>query len=128
MAVTCRSYLGAMIERVFGPSAYNLNGKLRAAARSGEPINMEACLNQLTLDVVGKAVFNYDFDSLNSDSPLIQAVYTALKETEQRATDLLPVWKVNCIFVHCALNCTPCYFHCAMGLWLCFWFLGNFFT
>lgn len=91
----CRSYLEAMIERVFGPSAHNLNGKLRVAAKSGQPVNMEAYLNQLTLDVVGKAVFNYDFDALKGDSPLIQAVYTALKETEQRATDVLPVWKVN---------------------------------
>ena len=28
-------------------------------------------------------------------SPVIQAVYTALKETEQRATDLLPIWKAR---------------------------------
>lgn len=58
-------------------------------------MNMEACFSQLTLDIIGKAVFNYDFDSLNRDSPLIQAVYTSLKETEQRATDLLPLWKVS---------------------------------
>ena len=56
---------------------------------------MEAAFSQLTLDVIGKAVFNYDFDALNRDSPLIQAVYTALKETETRATDLLPYWKVR---------------------------------
>ena len=34
---------------------------------------MEACFSQLTLDVIGKAVFNYDFDALNTSSPLIQA-------------------------------------------------------
>ena len=34
---------------------------------------MEACFSQLTLDVIGKAVFNYDFDALNASSPLIQA-------------------------------------------------------
>ncbi len=33
---------------------------------------MEACFSQLTLDVIGKAVFNYDFDALNTQSPLIQ--------------------------------------------------------
>lgn len=27
---------------------------------------------QVTLDVIGKAVFNYDFNSLNTNSPLIQ--------------------------------------------------------
>lgn len=49
---------------------------------------------QLTLDVIGLSLFNYDFDALTTDSPLIQAVYTALHETELRATDLLPVWRV----------------------------------
>lgn len=33
---------------------------------------MEACFSQLTLDVIGKAVFNYEFNALNADSPLIQ--------------------------------------------------------
>lgn len=42
------------------------------AARSGKEVDMEACFSQLTLDVIGKAVFNYDFDALNTDSPLIQ--------------------------------------------------------
>jgi carotene epsilon-monooxygenase len=64
---------------------------------------MEAAFSQLTLDVIGKAVFNYDFDALNRDSPLIQAVYTALKETETRATDLLPYWKAR----PCALGLGP---------------------
>ena len=34
---------------------------------------MEACFSQLTLDVIGLSVFNYEFDSLKTDSPLIQA-------------------------------------------------------
>lgn len=33
-----------------------------------------------------------------------QAVYTALKETEQRATDLLPLWKVSAACPSCALK------------------------
>jgi carotene epsilon-monooxygenase len=85
-----------MIDRVFGPSASFLADKLRSGpAASGQAVNMEAAFSQLTLDVIGKSVFNYDFNSLTTDSPLIQAVYTALKETEQRATDLLPYWKVQ---------------------------------
>jgi hypothetical protein len=39
---------------------------------------MEACFSQLTLDVIGKAVFNYDFDSLTTSSPVIQARITLL--------------------------------------------------
>jgi hypothetical protein len=33
---------------------------------------MEAQFSQLTLDVIGKAVFNYDFGALRTNSPLIQ--------------------------------------------------------
>lgn len=89
-----RGYLEVMLDRVFGQSALHLNTKLQVAAASGEAIDMEACFSQLTLDVIGKAVFNYDFDALNKETPVIQAVYTALKETETRATDLLPYWKL----------------------------------
>jgi len=39
---------------------------------AGAPVNMEAAFSQLTLDVIGKALFNYDFNSLTTDSPLIQ--------------------------------------------------------
>lgn len=89
-----RAYLDTMIKTVFGPSAQHLSSKLEDTAGSGSTVDMEAMFSQLTLDVIGKAVFNYDFDALNRDSPLIQAVYTALKETESRSTDLLPLWKV----------------------------------
>ena len=68
--------------------------KLNEVVERKGSIDMESCFSQLTLDVVGKAVFNYDFNALKTNSELIQAVYTALKETEQRATDLLPLWKI----------------------------------
>lgn len=83
------------MDLVFGPSSLFLNTKLSVAARTGTPVNMEAAFSQLTLDIIGKSVFNYDFNALTNDSPLIQAVYTSLKETESRATDLLPYWKVG---------------------------------
>ena len=44
----------------------------QAAADLGEGTDLEALCSQLTLDVIGKAVFNYDFDSLTTHSPLIQ--------------------------------------------------------
>lgn len=70
-----------------------MNEKLAGAAASGQPIDVESCYSQLTLDIIGKSVFNYDFNALTSDSPIIQAVYTALKETETRSTDLIRYWK-----------------------------------
>ena len=67
-----RAYLEEMIGRVFGPSAVFATEKLSVAAASGAPVNMEAIFSQLTLDIIGKSVFNYDFNSLTTDSPLIQ--------------------------------------------------------
>lgn len=46
---------------------------VQVSARSGEAVDMEACFSQLTLDVIGKSVFNFDFNALTADSPLIQA-------------------------------------------------------
>eukprot|EP00798_Chlamydomonas_sp_ICE-L_P030409 gene30409-35414_t len=89
-----KTYLGAMLDRVFVPTSQFACEKLKAAEESGKPVNIEAIFSQLTLDIIGKSVFNYDFDSLTKDSPLIQAVYTALKETETRATDVIPLWKI----------------------------------
>ena len=85
-----------MIERVFDACSRQLVEEMdkQLASNPQKAIDMEACFSQLTLDVIGKAVFNYDFNSLTTNSPLIQAVYTSLKETEQRATDVLPIWKI----------------------------------
>ena len=88
-----KRYLQSMVELTFAPCAEQLNLKLGAAAATGEAIDLEACFSQVTLDVIGRALFGYNFGSLQGDSPVIQAVYTALKETETRATDLLPYWK-----------------------------------
>lgn len=38
----------------------------------GTAVNMEAAFSQLTLDIIGKSVFNYDFNALTKDSPVIQ--------------------------------------------------------
>ncbi|CAI7820959.1 unnamed protein product [Closterium sp. NIES-54] len=89
-----RRYLETMVATVFASSTQHLVDKLRGSAARGEEVNMEAMFSQLTLDVIGLAVFNFQFDSLSTDSPLIQAVYTALKETESRSTDILPYWQV----------------------------------
>ncbi|GBG86175.1 hypothetical protein CBR_g41079 [Chara braunii] len=61
----------------------------------GPVVEMEAEFSRLTLDVIGKAVFNYEFDSLTKDSPVIQAVYTTLAEAGARSTAILPYWKIG---------------------------------
>lgn len=46
---------------------------LDEAADTGELVEMENLFSRLTLDIIGKAVFDYDFDSLTHDDPVIQA-------------------------------------------------------
>ncbi|KAL3536202.1 hypothetical protein ACH5RR_004663 [Cinchona calisaya] len=92
-----KTYLSVIVERVFCRCAERLVEKLRADAVTGAAVNMEEKFSQLTLDVIGMAVFNYNFDSLTADSPIIDAVYTALKEAELRSTDLLPYWKIEAL-------------------------------
>ncbi|KAF3520871.1 hypothetical protein DY000_02061231 [Brassica cretica] len=88
-----KRYLSVIVERVFCRCAERLVEKLQPYAMEGKAVNMEEKFSQLTLDVIGLSLFNYNFDSLTTDSPVIEAVYTALKEAELRSTDILPYWK-----------------------------------
>lgn len=90
-----KTYLSVIVDRVFCRCAERLVEKLRANAFNCSTVNMEEKFSQLTLDVIGLALFNYNFDSLTADSPVIEAVYTALKEAELRSTDILPYWKID---------------------------------
>ncbi|XP_017977955.1 PREDICTED: carotene epsilon-monooxygenase, chloroplastic [Theobroma cacao] len=92
-----KKYLSVMVDRVFCKCAERLVQKLQPFAFDGTAVNMEEKFSQLTLDVIGLSVFNYNFDSLTSDSPVIDAVYTALKEAELRSTDILPYWKIRAL-------------------------------
>ncbi|KAE9590032.1 putative carotene epsilon-monooxygenase [Lupinus albus] len=90
-----KRYLSIVVDRVFCRCAERLVEKLQPDALNGTAVNMEEKFSQLTLDVIGLSVFNYNFDALNKDSPVIEAVYTSLKEAEARSTDLLPYWKIG---------------------------------
>lgn len=45
---------------------------LPQAAASGKPIDMENFFSRLGLDIIGRAVFNYEFNSLRNDDPVIK--------------------------------------------------------
>jgi carotene epsilon-monooxygenase len=113
-----KKYLSVIVDRVFCKCAERLVEKLKADALSGTAVNMEEKFSQLTLDVIGLSLFNYNFDSLTTDSPVIDAVYTALKEAEARSTDILPYWKAchSCalflILTLFSLRLIPC--HCVI--------------
>jgi len=86
-------YLERMVSE-FGQANDKLITQLRANARSGARIDMEERFGSLALDIIGKAVFNYDFDSVCEESPVVKAAVRALGEVEHRALVPLPYWKV----------------------------------
>ena len=45
---------------------------MQLRAQEGRAVEMENFFSRMTLDIIGKAVFNYDFDSLTHDDPVIK--------------------------------------------------------
>ncbi|KAM0941974.1 putative cytochrome P450 [Dioscorea sansibarensis] len=88
-----QKYVAQMIG-LFGQASYRLCERLDKAASDGEDMEMESLFSRMTLDVIGKAVFNYNFDSLTHDNGIIEAVYTVLREAEMRSTSPVPTWEI----------------------------------
>ena len=57
-------------------------------------IDMEERFCSVSLDIIGLAVFNYDFGSTTRESPIIKAVYTCLQEAAHRSTFYFPYWNL----------------------------------
>jgi len=87
------AWLNRMV-RMFCECTDRLDSKLETAAASGEVINMEENWNSCSLDIIGKAVFNYDFGSVEKLSPVVEAALGALREAEHRSTFYFPYWKI----------------------------------
>lgn len=77
---------------VFAQRTLKLCEKLDRIGTNG--VDMETEYNSLALDIIGLTVFNYDFDSVTAESPVIKAVLRILKETEHRSTTFVPYWKI----------------------------------
>jgi hypothetical protein len=58
---------------MFGDCALRSSILLEKKAAEGKPVEMENFFSRFALDIIGKAVFNYEFDSLTTDDPVIQA-------------------------------------------------------
>lgn len=57
-------------------------------------IDMEERFCSVTLDIIGKSVFNYDFGSTTKTSPVVKAVYRVLREAEHRSSSFIPYWNL----------------------------------
>ncbi|KAK4796474.1 hypothetical protein SAY86_028800 [Trapa natans] len=88
-----QKYVAAMVN-LFGQASDRLCQKLDAAASDGEDVEMESLFSRLTLDIIGRAVFNYEFDSLTNDTGIVEAVYTVLREAEDRSVAPIPTWEI----------------------------------
>jgi cytochrome P450 len=64
------------------------------SAHVGREVDLQAKFCSASLDIVGKAVFNYEFGSITRESPVIQAVYAVMREAERRASSIVPYWKL----------------------------------
>ncbi|KXZ42239.1 hypothetical protein GPECTOR_176g220 [Gonium pectorale] len=91
-----RQYYESMVA-MFGRCTANAVAKLAAEVDKGKGsavVDMETEFLSLGLDIIGLGVFNYEFGSINSESPVIKAVYGVLKEAEHRSTFYLPYWNL----------------------------------
>lgn len=78
---------------LFGYCNVPLIASLEKGAQSnGGKIEMEEKFCSVALDIIGKSVFNYEFDSVTNESPVIKAVYSALVEAEHRSMTPAPYW------------------------------------
>lgn len=88
--------------KLFGASATRLADKLEqqyavdsdSSIQSAKTVNAEDQLYAMALDIIGKAVFNYEFGALQEETPLIKAVYRVLRESEHRSTFPLQYWNI----------------------------------
>lgn len=88
-----KKWLNAMMG-LFAECNQPLVAKLHKAADSGGRLDMETEFCSVALDIIGRAVFNYDFGSVTKESPVVKAVYSALQETEARSMSFIPYWNL----------------------------------
>jgi cytochrome P450 len=86
-----RRWLNRMIT-LFNERAEILTDDLEK--KQGKVLDMEERFGSVTLDIIGKAVFNYDFGSVTTESPIIKAVYRVLREAEHRSSSFIPYWNL----------------------------------
>jgi len=86
-----KKWLNRMID-LFTDRATILVDDLDPKASAGQVIDLEERFFSVTLDIIGKAVFDYDFGSVTNESPIVKAVYRVLREAEHRSSSFIPYW------------------------------------
>ena len=85
------SYMSGM----FGEVTLETCRKLEEDVAAGRAVDVEQEFGSLALDIIGKAVFNYDFKAQGtSNSPVVSAAIATLREAEHRSMTPAPYWKL----------------------------------
>eukprot|EP00549_Striatella_unipunctata_P010653 CAMPEP_0118713052 /NCGR_PEP_ID=MMETSP0800-20121206/25246_1 /TAXON_ID=210618 ORGANISM="Striatella unipunctata, Strain CCMP2910" /NCGR_SAMPLE_ID=MMETSP0800 /ASSEMBLY_ACC=CAM_ASM_000638 /LENGTH=749 /DNA_ID=CAMNT_0006618349 /DNA_START=61 /DNA_END=2310 /DNA_ORIENTATION=- len=88
-----KRWLNRMVT-LFADCADRLTVDLEDRANKGSVVDMEERFCSVTLDIIGKSVFNYDFGSVTQESPVVKAVYRVLREAEHRSSSFIPYWNL----------------------------------
>jgi cytochrome P450 len=88
-----KRWLNRMVT-LFAERAEILVDDLETKAETAQVVDMEERFCSVTLDIIGKAVFNYDFGSVTQESPIVKAVYRVLREAEHRSSSFIPYWNL----------------------------------
>lgn len=86
-----KKWLNRMVS-LFADCAERLVHQLEHEATQRNVVDMEERFCSITLDIIGKAVFNYDFGSVTKESPIVKTVYRILREAEHRSSSFIPYW------------------------------------
>jgi len=89
-----KRWLNRMIVDVFMICGNRLINDLEKKSEDGMMVDMEERFGSVALDIIGKSVFNFDFSSTTTESPVIKAVYRVLQEAEHRSTSFIPYWNL----------------------------------
>lgn len=88
-----RRWLNRMMQ-LYSECTDTLVRDLRGASDEGRVVDMEERFCSVSLDIIGAAVFNYEFASVTKESPIIKAVYRVLREAEHRSVSFVPYWNI----------------------------------
>ena len=77
-----------------GELVKNVDAAIAKSPNGVATLDMEERFCSVSLDIIGLAVFNYDFGSTTRESPIIKAVYTCLQEAAHRSTFYFPYWNL----------------------------------
>jgi len=78
----------------FAQAAHILTTQLHESSKKGTAVDMEERFGSVALDIIGKSIFNYEFNSCEGESPVVKAAIQSLREVEHRAQTPVQYWKL----------------------------------